>query len=168
MPKNHISQIMPLRIRQSHAKPRSSICLTLLLPLLLLASCGEKETWLSCTENGARTGISQKASFYIKIVRKNSKIQANYIDAFNSTSATTMETPIAFNFTANIHSHPLVNRKTINQVFYSVDKQTLEFSKTIRYFDSKSDSNFGKYSGGISIQNAGICKQSNTKPQSLI
>ena len=168
MPKNHISQIMPLRIRQSHAKPRSSICLTLLLPLFLLASCGEKETWLSCTENGARTGISQKASFYIKIVRKNSKIQANYIDAFNSTSATTMETPIAFNFTANIHSHPLVNRKTINQVFYSVDKQTLEFSKTIRYFDSKSDSNFGKYSGGISIQNAGICKQSNTKPQSLI
>ena len=168
MPKNQFSQIMTLRIRQSHAKSRSSICLTLLFPLLLLASCGDKETWLSCTENGARAGINQKASFYIKIVRKNSKIQANYIDAFNSTSVTTMETPIAFNFTANINSHPLINRKTINQVFYSVDKQTLEFSKTIRHFDAKSTSNFGKYSGGISIQNAGICKQSNTKPQSLI
>ena len=168
MPKNHISQILTLRIRQSHFKPRSSICLTLLFPLLLLTSCGEKETWLSCTENGARIDINKNSSFYIRIVRKNSKIQADYIDAFNSTSVTTMETPIAFNFTANIHSHPLVNRKTINQVFYSVDKQTLEFSKTIRHFDSKSASNIGKYTGGISIQNAGICKQSNSKPQSLI
>ena len=120
---------MTLRIRQSHFKPRSSICLTLLFPLLLLASCGDKVNWLSCTENGARTGINQKASFYIKIVRKNSKIQASYIDAFNSTSVTTMETPIAFNFTANIHSHPLVNRKTINQVFIQSTNRLLNSRK---------------------------------------
>ena len=166
--KNCIRQIMTQRIGQINNKPKSAICLIFLLPLLLLGSCREKETWLSCTENGDRIAGDQKASFYIKIVRKNDGIQTDYIDAFNSASVPAKETPIAINFAANIHIHPTLKRKEIIQAFYSIDKQTLKFSKTIRHFDSRSSSSSGEYTGGISIQNAGICNKLNSKPQSLI
>ena len=168
MPKNQIQQTIPKGTTKKHMKTKSTIFLIFILPLLLLTSCGRNETWLSCIEKNTKAVKDENSSFYLKIVRRNGEIQADYFDSNNSNKGTARETPIALNFAANIHIYSAAKRKRIIRVIYSINRQNLKFSKTIRYLDSSSSSISSDDVRGIRIQNAGICRKLNTKPQSLI
>ena len=155
-----------VNIPKIYSRLKLSICLISIFPLLLLTSCAKKETWFSCIEEYTNNRGDQIADFYIKILRTNGVIEANYIDAYNSVRATTSETPIAFNISANIY--PSASKRRIVQTFFLVNKTTLEFSKQMSHFDPTKVGKSLEFTGGISIQNAGICKKLNAKPKSLI
>ena len=155
-----------VNILKIYSRLKLSICLISIFPLLLLTSCAKKETWFSCIEEYTNNRGDQIADFYIKILRTNGVIEANYIDAYNSVRTTTTETPITFNISAIIH--PSASKRRIVQTFLVVNKTTLEFSKQMSHFDPTKVGKSPQFTGGISIQNAGICKKLNAKPKSLI
>ena len=155
-----------VNISKIYSRLKFSICLISIFPLLLLTSCAKKETWFSCIEEYTNNRGDQIADFYIKILRTNGVIEANYIDAYNSVRATTSETPIIFNISANIY--PSASKRRIVQTFFLVNKTTLEFSKQMSHFDPTKVGKSLEFTGGISIENAGICKKLNAKPKSLI
>ena len=76
--------------------------------------------------------------------------------------ATTQETPITFNVSANIY--PSVFKRRMVQTFYLINKKTLEFSKQLSPLDSRKLGKSPGFIGGISIQNAGTCKKLKRKP----
>ena len=165
MLKVHISRKLTNLSRMCCSRHPVSIVFVLLL--LFLTACREQEIWLSCSEEYGKKGNEQVNSFYLKIKRmEDNKLDADYIDAYNSTKITAKETSIAFNFSANVY--PRANKRRIVQAIYSINKQTLQFSKTTRHFHSTPLIISPEYIGGISIKNAGACQKLNQKPQSLI
>ena len=131
-----------------------------------MTSCGRKEIWFSCAETYKSNRGNQAEDFYIKILRINGGIEANYIDANNSVRANTKETPITFNVSANIY--PSVFKRRIVQTSFLINKKTLKFAKQMSHFDPTKLFNTSDFTGGISIQNAGICKKLKRKPKSMI
>lgn len=166
MQNKHLSLETEANIPTIYSRLKSSICLISIFPLLLLTSCAKKETWFSCIEEYKNNRGDQIADFYIKTLRTNEGIEADYIDAYNSVRATTTETPITFNFSAIIH--PSASKRAVVQTFFLINKKTLEFSKQMSHFDPTKVGKPPEFTGGISIQNAGICKKLKARPKSLI
>ena len=166
MQNKHLSLEAEANILRLHSRLKSSICLTLIFPLLLLTSCSKKETWFSCIEEYTKTRGDQKADFYIKILRTNGSIEANYMDAHNSVRASTTETPSTFTVSATLY--PTAFKKRLVQTFFLINKKNLEYSKQMSHFDPTKVGKPHEFPGGISIQNAGICRKLSAKPKSLI
>ena len=158
----HLSLVTKAKILTIYPRLKSLICLTSVFSLLLVTSCKKKETWFSCIENYKGNQTHETAEFFINISRTNGGIEANYIDANNSVRATTQETPITFNVSANIY--PSVFKRRMVQTFYLINKKTLEFSKQVSPLDSRKLGKSPGFIGGISIQNAGTCKKLKRKP----
>ena len=166
MQNKHLSLEAEVNISVLHSRLKSSICLISIFPLLLLTSCAKKETWFSCIEEYTKNRGDQTADFYIKILRTNGGIEANYIDAHNSVRASTTETPSTFTVSATLY--PSAFKKRFVQTFFLINKKTLEYSKQMSNFDPTKVDKPPEFTGGISIRNAGICRKLNAKPKSLI
>ena len=166
MRNKHLSLEVEAAIPGLHSRLKASICLMLIFPLLLLTSCAKKETWFSCIEGYTKNRGDQTADFYIKILRTNGSIEANYIDAHNSVRASTTETPSTFTVSATLY--PTVFKKRLVQTFFFINKKNLKYSKQMSHFDPTQVGKPLEFTGGISIQNAGICRKLNAKPKSLI
>ena len=126
----------------------------------------KKETWFSCIEGYTKNRGDQTADFYIKILRTNGSSEANYIDAHNSVRASTTETPSTFTVSATLY--PTAFKKRLVQTFFLINKKNLKYSKQMSHFDPTQVGKPLEFTGGISIQNAGICRKLNAKPKSLI
>ena len=166
MQNKHPSLEADANIPGLHSRLKLSICLILIFPFLLLTSCVKKETWFSCIEEYTKPRGDQTADFYIKILRTKASVEANYIDAHNSVRASTTETPSTFTVSAILY--PTSLKKRFVQTFFLINKKTLEYSKQMSHFDPTKVGNPLEFTGGISIQNAGICRKLNVKPKSLI
>ena len=166
MQNKHLSLETEVNIPRIHSKLKSSICLILIFPLLLLTSCAKKETWFSCTEEYTKNRGDQTEDFYIKILRTNGSIEANYIDAHNSVRASSTETPSTFIVSATLY--PSAFKKRLVQTFFLINKKNLQYSKQMSHFDPTKVGKPLEFTGGISIQNAGSCRKLNARPKSLI
>ena len=100
---------------------------------MLLTSCSKKEAWFSCIEGYTKNRGDQTADFYIKILRTNGSIEANYIDAYNSVRASTTETPSTFTVSATLY--PTAFKKRLVQSFFLINKKNLKYSKQMSHFD---------------------------------
>jgi hypothetical protein len=150
----------PTRRTNSHV----AVIITATFTLLTMTACRDREQWLHCQESRAWEEQKTQNSFYLNIKRSNDKTVGQYIDEYNTSPAKIKENPVTVSATTNVKQHPEQNG--IVQIIYTINKESLKFSKTTRNWISNQ---LGKSEnlGGITISEAGSC-QSGKKPSSKL
>ena len=150
----------PTRRTNSHV----AVIITATFALLTMTACRDREQWLHCQESRAWEEQKTQNSFYLNIKRSNDKTVGQYIDEYNTSPAKIKENPVTVSATTNVKQHPEQNG--VVQIIYTINKESLKFSKTTRNWISNQ---LGKPEnlGGITISEAGSC-QSGKKPSSKL
>ena len=132
--------------------------------LTTMAACEKKDQWLECQESRGWEDAEDRNKFYLNIKRTKEKTIGRYLDQHDDSPATIKESPVTVSATTNIKNHP--GQRGLIQVTYSINKETLQFSKTTRNWLSNQ---YGKPEnlGGIKVSRAGRCKSGKQPPSKI-